>query len=59
MSRKYAVVDEPDSDVLDIRVAISDLMMRKRQRPVVARAPAAAVADAARKMQIGIFLNRV
>lgn len=50
MSRKYAVVDQPDSDVLYVRVAISDLMMERKPRPAVGYVPV----DASRNTRVGI-----
>ena len=49
-SGKYAVVEAPGPDVLYMRVAISDLMMQKKKRPVLAYIPVAAVVYGAKKL---------
>ena len=54
MSGEYKVVDEPDTDVLYIRVAISDLMLQKKKRPVLAYIPVGAVVYGARKLAQGL-----
>ncbi len=50
MSGKYAVVEAPGPDVLYMRVAISDLMMQKKKRPVRAYIPVGAVLYGAKKL---------
>ena len=52
-SGKYKVVNEPAADVLYLRVAITDLMLQKKKRPVVAYTPVGAVVHGARKLVRG------
>ena len=49
-SGQYKVVEKPAADVLYLRVALSDLMLQKKKRPVLAYIPVAAVAYGARKL---------
>ena len=50
ISGKYEVVEQPAADVLYLRVAISDVMMQKKKRPVLAYIPVGAVVYGARKL---------
>jgi hypothetical protein len=46
----YQIVDEPGSNVLYVRLAVGDLMVQKKKRPILAYIPVGAVVYAAKNL---------
>jgi hypothetical protein len=46
----YQIVDEPGSNVLYVRLAVGDVMLQKKKRPILAYIPVGAVVYAAKKL---------
>jgi hypothetical protein len=46
----YQIVDKPGPNVIYVRLAVGDLMLQKRKRPILAYTPVGAVAYAARNL---------
>jgi hypothetical protein len=47
---KYQIVDKPGANVLYVRLAVGDLMMQKKKRPILAYIPVGAVVYAAKNL---------
>ncbi len=47
---KYQIVDKPGSNVLYVRLAVGDIMMQKKKRPILAYIPGGAVVYAAKNL---------